>query len=310
MGRRVAVLRIEGLDRLRRPPSRGRRRGGLSLRGILEAATHPRMVLGLELVLIAATTFLAGLVFWLVIGPLRDPPVVAPAAPAPTNVELSGPINPFRTAGLAPGATEDLEIGPDLAETTLNMTLHGTWVDAEGGSAIINTPSDEQKRFRAGDTIWNNVTLERVYRDQVVISRGGVRESLRLINRDTVARRPVDPAPQQQGASAAGLVQLGDVVTAIPQQDSVGGVRLVLQPSRDRESFLKLGLRPGDILVAVDNQRLGPDIAESIERLRSTGNKKTLLLSVERGGVVTPVSIPLGDEASLRDGPGGNDNEG
>ncbi|MCA8888640.1 MAG: hypothetical protein KDA46_07425 [Parvularculaceae bacterium] len=303
------MLRIEGLDRLRRPPSGGRR-GALSLRGILEAATHPRMVLGLEIILIAATTFLAGLVFWLVIGPLRDPPVAAPAAAAPTNVELSGPINPFRTAGAAPGASEDLEIGPDLAETTLNMTLHGTWVDADGGSAIINTPSDEQKRFHAGDTIWNNVTLERVYRDQVVISRGGVRESLRLINRDAAARRPADPAPQQSVDAGVGLVQLGDAVTAIPRPDSVGGVSLVLQPSRDKEAFLKLGLRPGDILVAVDNQRLGPDIAETIRRLRSSGSKKTLLLSVERGGVVTPVSIPLGDNAPLRDGPGGDDDEG
>jgi hypothetical protein len=251
-----------------------------------------------EYALVGAIGVVFGLLFWTGLGPLPEPPAVA-VAPPPPGIETAslGSANAFRNGSPAPApTTEELVNGPDLEETALNLTLHGTWIDAAGGTAIIKTPDDKQSRFKRGDVVWESVTLERVFRDQVVINRDGVLESLRLEGRE-----PGEAAPAARaaggGVEAQGEVfaKLGDFISIAPQTDNVGGVKLVLQPQGDEgsASFFASGLRPGDILVGVDGEPVGRDIGADIEYLQTVAGRNKVTVNVDRGGVVTPIEINL-----------------
>jgi hypothetical protein len=241
-----------------------------------------------------------GLLFWVGLGPLPEPPA-APATPpqAARPVIAASAVNPFKN-GVAPAALDVAELvnGPDLEETSLDLALHGTWIDDTGGTAIIKTPDDKQGRYRPGDTVWESVTLEQVFRDQVIIDRDGTLESLRLIGRQPSAadRSEGDEASDTKAAGEV-FASLGSFISVAPQTDNVGGVNLVLEPPADDDhaytSFLASGLRPGDVLVGIDGEPVGRDIGADIEYLQKASGRNKITVNVDRGGVVTPIEIDL-----------------
>lgn len=251
----------------------------------------------MEIALTAAIGVVLASIFWSIFGPVTSPSTAPRAAPAPVEAAPSGPIDPFRMASaeIAPPGDE-LGAGPDLAETTLNLVLHGTWITEDGGAAFIKTPDEKQGRYSIGDTITNGVTLEKVFRDQVVINRGGARESLRLINRDQSPSFKGAASPAQESkidSDVSGLASIGNLIIAQPELDDVGNVRLILQPAADEEAFEDLGLRAGDALVAVDNKPIGADVAAGLQLVASIKGRPNVTISVERDGVVMPISLAL-----------------
>lgn len=258
--------------------------------------TNPRLIRAIEIALVAGIGVLLPLIMYQGLGPVPKPPAAPAPAPLATQT-AAGPINPFRTAN-APAAPLAAETGETLADTTLNLTLHGTWIDAKGGTAIIKTPDEKQGRFAIGDTITGGVTLERVERDHVVIIRNGAREALRLINRDSAAAASGGAAPGAPAPAFAGdgMAAIGHFIVAMPETDDVGGMRLVLQPADDVDRFEALGLVPGDRLVAVDNAPIDRDIAAGLEAIAMTQGKKSVTLSIERDGVVMPIVIAMPNE--------------
>jgi type II secretion system protein C len=259
---------------------------------------NPRLVRAVEIALVAGIGVLLPLIMYQGLGPVPKPPAAPAPAPAAAQSAAAGPINPFRTASAPDAPPAAADAGETLAETTLNLTLHGTWIDAKGGTAIIKTPDEKQGRFAVGDTITGGVTLERVERDHVVIIRNGVREALRLINRDSAAASAGGAAPEALTPAFAGdgMAAIGHFIVATPETDEVGGMRLVLQPADDVEQFEALGLVPGDRLVAVDNAPIDRDIAAGLEAIAMTQGKKSVTLSIERDGVVMPIVIAMPNE--------------
>lgn len=236
-------------------------------------------------------------------------PVMTPsAAPrqsvATPGASIDGPVNPFRTAG-GPVASlpADFNAGPDIAETTLNLVLHGTWLDADGGAAIIKTSDEKQSRFSQGDVIADGVTLERVYADRVIINRGGVRESLRLINRENrVASGAPADAQAGSGSDPDGLapIAIGSLIVAEPRIDDIGVTRLALMPAGDKKAFKALGLRDGDLLVAIDNRSVAEDFDEGIGAVAALAGRASVTISVERDGAIVPIELKLTDTANER----------
>lgn len=270
-------------------------------------AIDPRLIRVAEFALAISLGLLLASCFWTILGPIAQPSATPKAVAAPAAQPAAGAIDPFRMPALdtAPAIEPGgLGLGPDLAETTLNLVLHGTWTTPEGGAAFIRTPDDKQGRYAPGDTIASGVTLENVYRDQVVINRGGVRESLRLINRDQApAPRParnVLQADKVQNSLGAGT-RIGEFVTAAPQVGADGNVRLVLQPAGDVRRFEAMGLRAGDAIVSVNNRPFGTDIAANLETLSDLEGRRTISLSVERDGVVMPVTIALPNSGEIEE---------
>lgn len=259
----------------------------------------PRLVQVTELALVVALAAVMSSVFWNLFGPVTRPSTLPRATAAPASAQpAAGPIDPFRVASQV-AAASDAEIAPgaDLAETTLNLVLHGTWIDEKGGAAFIQAPDGKQGRFSVGEAISPGVTLERVFRDQIVINRSGVRESLRLINRETTSqstRTSAQPVSADTNKTTLeGSSNIGDIINAAPRIDETGAAQLVLAPANDRDGFERLGLRTGDVLVAVGNQPISGDVVKGLAMIADLEGKKSITLSIKRGGVVMPLTISL-----------------
>lgn len=215
----------------------------------------------------------------------------------PMTAEPSNTENPFRAAAIEASAPADDGQNALYEETRLDLKLHGV-LDLGGvQSATISTPDTKQGAFRVGETVWNNVTLERIIsREQVVISQNGSRETLTLINRDPreAAARAAEKASSQRAApqsQAQGGIPIGRIVTVLPIAGD-GGMRLVVQPGVDQAAFRATGLRAGDVIIAVNGRRLGRDILAEARELANAGEQQ-LALTVERDGVTLLVTVDM-----------------
>jgi len=108
-------------------------------------------LLGLTLAKIAIAVF----------APLPTPKgdVVGAAMSTQSSTRERGPTdakNPFHSVAVVAGPVEDI---PDVAETSLDLTLTGVWPNGDEGSAIIRRSDGKEKRHAVGETITSGVRL-------------------------------------------------------------------------------------------------------------------------------------------------------
>ncbi len=280
-----------------------------ALRGLADKASgkRARAVAGVapilvEFVLAAAIgVFVAKLVF-----ALFAPPPIPETLPAFPSGQTAGaaPVTleetPFRIAAVEATAPPPDETAA-YEETQLDLTLHGVFVFEGVPTAIISTPDGKQGSFGLGETIWSDAKLERIVSSvQVVIMVGGARETLTLKNRDPReagrAARPSGPspaaAPPPAAALTSGTLPIGDVAR-LSLAPSANGPRVVVQPGPNRGAFNASGLKPGDVLISVNNRRIGADLASESRRFAVLAQTGKISLLVERNGTPVPVEINL-----------------
>lgn len=133
----------------------------------------PRIVLAVELLLMAVAAMLAALLIWTVVTP-QGPVGALPPLPARTHA--------------APGfAGMDAVFGirargGDTVVSDVPLDLYGVRLDRVGGasSAILGGPDEPQRSFRIGEEVLPGITLAEVRDDHAILDRGGARESLYL----------------------------------------------------------------------------------------------------------------------------------
>jgi general secretion pathway protein C len=258
---------------------------------------------------------LADLVWALVPVPesARWRPAPAPAA-APRGA--GGPdVNAIVEAALfgrydAPAASEAaLMAAPD---TPLNLTLIGLLADdrEEYSRALIATQGGDERAYRIGDDVARGVVLQAIFPDRVILARGGRLETLRL-ERDKAGpggpyaapASPVSAAPESGGDATEQLARVRDEVLRDPakaseyirvQPANIGGQLkgYRIYPGRDRSAFTTAGLRPGDLVTAVNGVQLD-DPAKALQMLGELGQAGQVNLVVERGGQTQNISINL-----------------
>lgn len=272
-------------------------RAGARLGRVLPASVAPRIV---EAALVIVLAILLAQTVLKLAAPLPVPakPAVPPArsAQAPATVK-----NPFTLSDTAPGDVSG-SVVPDAAETTLALVLHGTWVDPERGAAIIQTPDGKQGTFAVGEDICCGAKLEGVYPDQVIITRAGARESLRLANKKPPLAEAVPPAQPQtdeepmRGYMPGNIKSLSQLVRIRPAQageGGPGGVRFALYPAGDRRAFESLGLREGDVLVSVNGVPAPTGLDGVSQLLSALAGQDQVMLTVDRDGSSETVEISL-----------------
>lgn len=253
-----------------------------------------------EFALAIAIGILAAKLVFALFAPPPTPARLPTLAPAQSASSAAITLNntPFRIAAVEASAPP-----PDAAstyeETQLDLTLHGVFVFEAVPTAIISTPDGKQGSFGLGDEIWSNASLERIVSaEQVVILVSGARETLTLKNRDPkqAARdaRPTGPSPAPPPAQAlpSGMLPVGDVARLSLAQ-SANGLKVVVQPGPNRAAFNAAGLEPGDVLVSINNRRIGADLASESKRFATMARTGKIRLLVERGGTPVPVEIDL-----------------
>ena len=137
--------------------------------------------------------------------------------------------------------------------------------DPQNGLAILGPNAQTAKVHPVGDTVVGGVKVHSVYTDRVIIDRNGALESLTLPRQvSSTAPAPSAGALHTQSpivdrmrraiTEQPGL--LADLLRpqAVMEGDKVKGFRVY--PGRNRLAFARLGLRPGDEVVAINGTPL------------------------------------------------------
>jgi general secretion pathway protein C len=246
-------------------------------------------------------------------GPVKTPqPVVnRPAAPhvrSGVDVQKVVSAHLFGTATVEPGAQD-----PATAPlSSANLVLAGTIAsqDPKHGVAII-TDGGPSKVYSVGDNV-SGATLHSVYLDHVILDRAGVLETL-LLPRQLAGSRPMAAARRPGGAdprtvaavdNIRRLVQqdpgiLDQVMRTVASYDNAAGKLRGFRayPGRNRAIFNKLGLKPGDLVTAINGTVLD-DPQHSQEVFNTIQTSDHVTVTVERGGQKQDITLNIAQVAA------------
>lgn len=189
----------------------------------------------------------------------------------------------------------------EAAVTSLDLTLYGLRMNeaSGGGSAIIAGSDGVQRSYSVGEEVAPGVKLVQVLFDNVVLERGGTRESL-FIDQSVPAETVGDAAMPAAGPAGQPLpvVQAGpltaEAVTGgigfAPRTENGRATGFAVTPKGDGSVFAQAGFKPGDIVVEINGRKVSSaaDGAALAGQLRP-GARISLL--VERGTETLPIAL-------------------
>jgi general secretion pathway protein C len=213
------------------------------------------------------------------------------ATPGPTRALDLAAITNAHLFGAAPAPKQD---GANAPQTSIPLVLTGTIAgnDPQTGLAILGQTAQTAQVHVVGDSVPGGAKLHSIYTDRVVIDRDGQLESLTL-PRQLAGNAPPPSSAALQGDNSSlermrrmiseqpGL--LADVMRPQPVMDHgrMNGFRVY--PGRDRMAFMRLGLRPGDQVTAINGTPLDDrDRGEQI--LHTLGSSSEAHVTVIRNG--------------------------
>ncbi|HEX6998478.1 MAG TPA: type II secretion system protein GspC [Gammaproteobacteria bacterium] len=222
--------------------------------------------------------------------------------------------------GVAPPPEEapppPVEEALDAPDTTLSLRLTGiTYVNEEGKSVgHIVSDRGEEKVYSVGQTIENagGATVHSIYKDRVILNRGGRLEALRLPKETPPGAAPraagpmLAPSPQTSSPSTLREVisenasRLTDILRIAPHVDGGQVVGFRVTPGRDREAFTALGLQPGDVVTDINGTVLN-DASRGLEAFEALGESTMANVTVLRDGVPQVLVIDMSQLQNLQE---------
>ena len=247
-------------------------------------------------------------------GPVKSPqPVLTTPVPltrhAGVDVQSVISAHLFGVATIDP-STQDPDNAP---QSTANLVLAGTIAtqDPKRGVAIISD-GGPSKVYSVGDNV-GGASLHSVYLDHVILDRGGQLETLLLprllgpgMRGPPVVRRTggVDPRTVTAVDNIRRLVQqdpgiLDQVMRTVPSYDNAAGKLRGFRayPGRNRQIFNKLGLKPGDLVTAINGTTLD-DPQRSQEVFNTIQTSDHVSVTVERGGQKQEITLNIAQVAA------------
>ncbi len=195
--------------------------------------------------------------------------------------------------------------------SSANLVLLGTIAsqDPKHGIAIISD-GGPAKVYAIGDNI-AGAALHSVYLDHVLLDRAGTLETLllpRLLSGTRpapLARRPAaDPRTAIAVDNIRRMVQqdpgiLDQVMRTVASYDNAAGKLRGFRtyPGRNRAIFTKLGLKPGDLVTAI-NGTLLDDPQHSQEVFNTIQTSDHVTVTVERGGQKQDITLNIAQVAA------------
>lgn len=246
-------------------------------------------------------------------GPVKSPQPVVTRAVQPhqrpgIDVQSLVSAHLFGVA-VADSSTQDPANAP---LSSANLVLAGTIAtqDPRHGIALISD-GGPSKVYAVGDNV-NGAKLHSVYLDHVILDRAGTLETLllpRLLAGSApapVVRRSMGADPRTVAAvdNIRRLVEkdpgiLDQVMRTVASYDNVAGRLRGFRayPGRNRAIFNKLGLKPGDLVTAINGTLLDdPQRSQEVFNTIQTSNQVTV--TVERGGQKQDISLNIAQVAS------------
>jgi general secretion pathway protein C len=269
---------------------------GKSLAESAKVQLRALTLLPLGNILIALTAILLAIqvarLFWIIVtpvGPLdgwRAPSVnlVSPSA----RLALFSSFDPFYRTEASTGASQNV--------TSLNLVLFGVRANESsgGGSAIIAGEDGIQNSFAVGEEVAPGVILDAVAFDHVILSRGGLKESLYLdqsVPAETVNPSGASPQVASTGPTAGGLnaQTLQKAIGFAPRNEGGRVTGLVLKAQDDGTMLRLAGFQAGDVVVAVN----GRPVSSATDVIAQFRPGARISVEVERGGSKVPIALNL-----------------
>ncbi len=208
-------------------------------------------------------------------------------------------------------------VAPIVPKSNLRLALRGTITgpQPDRGRAIIADADGQEYAYEVGDELPGGANLHEVYRDRVVLRRGARLETLELSSeigagssRRKGAQKSALAARPAQGTIVSADTNtnwakvrerlrgdpssLAKNITAIPVRVRGQIVGYSLRPGRDATLFRKLGLKPTDVITAV-NGRTVTDPGQSMAILEELQSASQLSVSLKREGHELTLPIDL-----------------
>jgi general secretion pathway protein C len=220
---------------------------------------------------------------------------------AALNVQNVANAHLFGIAPPDPGTQDPNNAPPTSANLVLAGTIatenptHGVAIISDGGPSKVYSVGDNLSGFR----------LHSVYLDHVILDRGGALETLTLPRqlppaRPAIARTDGQPAV----ANLRRMVQqdpniLSQILRAVPSYDSAAGKLrgFRIYPGKNRTAFNNLGLRPGDLVTAINGTALDdPQHGQEIMNTVETADRATV--TIERSGQLQDLTLNIAQVAT------------
>jgi general secretion pathway protein C len=246
-------------------------------------------------------------------GPVKSPqPVLSSPAPRAQHpgLDIQSVVSAHLFGVAAPDATaQDPANAP---QSTANLVLAGTIAtqDPKRGVAIISD-GGPSKVYSVGDNI-GGASLHSVYLDHVILDRSGTLETLLLprllgpgMHGPPVVRRPGgDPRTVAAVDNIRRLVQqdpglLDQVMRTVPSYDNAAGKLRGFRayPGRNRQIFNKLGLKPGDLVTAINGTPLD-DPQRSQDVFNTIQSSDHVTVTIERAGQKQEITLNIAQVAA------------
>ncbi|MEM7282750.1 MAG: type II secretion system protein GspC [Pseudomonadota bacterium] len=198
----------------------------------------------------------------------------------------------------------------DAPETNLPLTLFGTAASDDDGQAFaLIEHNGGSKAYFVGDSLPGGASLHSVYADHAMIRRGPALEKLprktladskgQTGSRRVASRSRSRPARPQENLGnlreelMANPAKFTDIVrpTPIYNNGKLAGYRVY--PGRERQKFIEIGLKPGDLVTAINSTTLD-DPAQGAKIFRELATASSVNLTVERAGQSMNIPVNLG----------------
>ena len=205
-----------------------------------------------------------------------------------------------------------------LSETKLSLVLHGVFVadKADASSALISQRGTDPRLYAIAERLPGNARLEEVYRDRVIVSRGGVRENLSFVREDQIIRPGGEGRSSNAGRAQSSLRKQTSTPTGQRNPRSLIARTLAKRRDeidRDPRSFIEsLGLRiserggyvigtfadtdsglePGDRLLSLNGKPVG-NPEEDRRQLEQILQGNAVEVQLQRGEQLITFSLSL-----------------
>jgi general secretion pathway protein C len=196
--------------------------------------------------------------------------------------------------------------GADAPLTSMALVLAGTIadIDEKRGFAILGPSATAMKVYSVGDTLPGGARLHAVLVDRVLLDRGGTIEALLLPRRAGGGPLAATGTPPAMGAAErvqqlvrANPAIVGEILR--PQVVIADGKQrgFRVYPGANSDAFSRLGLRPGDLVIAINGSALD-DPQRSTEVFNSLGSVAEARITVVRNGSQQDLLLNLAEVAN------------
>jgi general secretion pathway protein C len=196
----------------------------------------------------------------------------------------------------------------DATQTSMQLVLTGIIAgkDPKVGFAIVGENATAAKVHAVGDNVPGGAKLHSVYSDRVLLDRNGRLEYLTLPHQSSAAlnANPIPAAVPNMNPAFDRVRRLisedpsalNDIMRNQPvlMQGKLRGFRVY--PGRNRQAFARLGLRSGDLVIAINGTPLD-DPARGDEIFRTIGSASEARVTVMRNGQQQDLSLNMSQVA-------------